>query len=254
MDSTSTDFFSLTPKETSRRFAPVGVKVPTETDRVREIDYHHEQEHLFYSTDVMSHFFIWCVVVFIAVVVYVASWVNMYRPPQVIRNVLTDDEIEYIQMMSTDKMTESKMVGSDSPDTTRRKSNQCWLTDERIRDMSRKVGRLVNRNPHKSEDLQVVKYGVTDFYKPHHDTCCFEKCKDPAANKRLKTVIVYLNDDFEGGETHFPNLNLKFKPRKGDAVAFDTYNLLGQCDTRALHEGLPVTRGVKNICTFWFHK
>jgi hypothetical protein len=45
VDSTSTDLFSLTPKETSRRFAPVGVKVPTETDRVREIDYHHEQNH-----------------------------------------------------------------------------------------------------------------------------------------------------------------------------------------------------------------
>jgi hypothetical protein len=61
-------------------------------------------------------------------------------------------------------------------------------------------------------------------------------------------------DDFEGGETHFPNLNLKLKPRKGDAVAFDTYNLFGQCDNRALHEGLPIHNGVKNICTFWFHR
>jgi hypothetical protein len=40
VDGTSTDLFSLTPKETGRRSAPVGVKVPTETDRVREIDYH----------------------------------------------------------------------------------------------------------------------------------------------------------------------------------------------------------------------
>ena len=203
----------------------------------------------------MSHIIIWCVIVFL-VVLYM--YMNMYRTPQVIRGVLTDDDIEYIQTLSRDKMFESKIVGSDAPDTSIRKSKQCWLpkeSDERIRGMFEKVGRLVNKNPKNSEDLQVVKYDATDFYKPHHDTCCFGRCdKDPTVNNRIKTVIVYMTDDFEGGETHFPNLNLKLKPRKGDAVAFDTYNLFGQCDNRALHEGLPIQNGVKNICTFWFHK
>lgn len=204
----------------------------------------------------MKHIIIiWCVIVFLTVL-YV--YLNLYSHPQVIRGVLTEDDIEYIQIMSRDKMFESKIVGNDNPDTSIRKSRQCWLfkdKDERIRKLFERVGRLVNKNPHKSEDLQVVHYDATDFYKPHHDTCCFGNCdKDPMVNERIKTVIVYLTDNFEGGETHFPNLNLKLKPRRGDAVAFDTYNMFGQCDKRALHEGLPVTSGVKNICTFWFHR
>jgi hypothetical protein len=54
VDGTSTDLFSLTPEETGRRSAPVGVKVRPETDRMREreIDCHHEQEHFMFRRPV----------------------------------------------------------------------------------------------------------------------------------------------------------------------------------------------------------
>jgi hypothetical protein len=57
--------------------------------------------------------------------------------------------------------------------------------------------------------------GPNGFYKPHYDACCFGSCDTENAKgkqlltntQRKKTLLVYLNDNFEGGETIFPNLN-----------------------------------------------
>jgi 2OG-Fe(II) oxygenase superfamily len=69
---------------------------------------------------------------------------------------------------------------------------------------------------------------------------------------RFATVLFYLNDDMEGGETSFPRwLNaetsqaLKVKPERGKAILF--YNMLpdGNYDERSQHAALPVTKGEK---------
>jgi len=41
-------------------------------------------------------------------------------------------------------------------------------------------------------------------------------------NKRLYTIMIALNDDYEGGETIFPLLNKSYKLSKGDAIFFHT--------------------------------
>ena len=38
--------------------------------------------------------------------------------------------------------------------------------------------------------------------------------------QRVATVLIYLNDDFEGGETEFARIGARHAPRKGDALAF----------------------------------
>ena len=37
----------------------------------------------------------------------------------------------------------------------------------------------------------------------------------------LYTFVSYLNDDYEGGEIEFPDLDIKIKPKKGMAAIFD---------------------------------
>jgi prolyl 4-hydroxylase len=75
---------------------------------------------------------------------------------------------------------------------------------------------------------------------------------------RFATILFYLNDDMEGGETTFPRwLNtetseaLKVKPEKGKAILF--YNLLpdGNYDERSQHAALPVTKGDKYLTNLW---
>ena len=65
--------------------------------------------------------------------------------------------------------------------------------------------------------------------------------------QRVVTFLVYLNDDYEGGETSFPTLALSHKGRRGQGLFFvNAYSDL-QPDLRMLHAGRPPTRGMKWI-------
>jgi prolyl 4-hydroxylase len=73
-------------------------------------------------------------------------------------------------------------------------------------------------------------------------------------NKRIHTFILALNDTYDGGETHFPNLNTSYKLNAGDALFFDTLNIFGWMTSKALHGGLPVKSGEKWICNLWIRE
>ena len=64
------------------------------------------------------------------------------------------------------------------------------------------------------EPLQVLRYRPGGEYKPHFDAL------PGFANQRILTMIVWLNEDYEGGETMFLRPGAKFKGRTGDALLF----------------------------------
>jgi len=51
-------------------------------------------------------------------------------------------------------------------------------------------------------------------------------------------LIVYLNNDFQGGETVFSQLGIKITPQMGTAIMFNH---------SILHEGAKVLQGIKYI-------
>jgi prolyl 4-hydroxylase len=63
--------------------------------------------------------------------------------------------------------------------------------------------------------------------------------------QRVATVLLYLNQDYEGGETEFPELGLKHRGNTGDALAFFNVDPAGAPDPRTLHAGRPPTQGEK---------
>jgi hypothetical protein len=69
--------------------------------------------------------------------------------------------------------------------------------------------------------------------------------------QRAFTVLVYLNDDLEGGETEFLRLGLRHRGRKGDALVFRNVDAQGQPDRRTLHAGRPPTHGEKWLLSTW---
>jgi prolyl 4-hydroxylase len=75
---------------------------------------------------------------------------------------------------------------------------------------------------------------------------------------RFATLLLYLNDGMEGGETSFPKWRnahsseaLHVKPEKGKAVLF--YSLLpdGNYDDLSEHAALPVKQGEKWLANLW---
>tara|TARA_B100001057_G_scaffold302964_1_gene303185 strand:- start:501 stop:1052 length:552 start_codon:yes stop_codon:yes gene_type:complete len=66
------------------------------------------------------------------------------------------------------------------------------------------------------EELRIKKYepGSDDQFALHVDV------QDHESAKRYLAFLVYLNDDFKGGETTFPYNNLTVEPKTGTVLVF----------------------------------
>jgi predicted 2-oxoglutarate/Fe(II)-dependent dioxygenase YbiX len=58
--------------------------------------------------------------------------------------------------------------------------------------------------------------------------------------KAAMTAILYLNDDYEGGELFFREQKIKLKPKAGTVVIFPSY-------IPFYHQSFTITKGVKYI-------
>lgn len=95
------------------------------------------------------------------------------------------------------------------------------------------------------EGLVVLRYRPGQQFRLHHD------CLPGVRNQRIRTVLIYLNDEFTGGETQFPAASLTVRPQVGDAVVFTNTLGDGRPDPSATHAGLPVITGTKWLATRW---
>jgi predicted 2-oxoglutarate/Fe(II)-dependent dioxygenase YbiX len=64
----------------------------------------------------------------------------------------------------------------------------------------------------------------------------------------IMSAVMYLNDDMEGGELHFTELDIKIKPEAGSIVVFPSVEPF-------YHRSTPVVSGVKYMSpAFWIKK
>jgi hypothetical protein len=118
-----------------------------------------------------------------------------------------------------------------------------------------RIAHAASLAPDALEPSEVLHYSIGEAYRPHVD---FFHPQLPnfaeqmrVKGQRIKTCLVYLNDDFEGGETEFPKLALKYRGRTGDALIFENVKPNGSGDLQTLHAGLPPTHGEKWLFSQW---
>jgi len=114
-----------------------------------------------------------------------------------------------------------------------------------IHALNRRIAAAAGTDVTQGEPLQVLRYRPGQEYRPHVDAVAGEP------NQRILTVLVYLTDDYEGGETLFLRTGLRFKGGKGDALIFRNTLPDGRADDMAQHAGLPVTSGEKIVASRW---
>lgn len=92
----------------------------------------------------------------------------------------------------------------------------------------------------------ILRYSTGGYYRPHADSDEFnvktqkwEKTEDVDLS-----LLLYLDDDYEGGEINFPNFGFQLRPRAGMLLMFPS-------DCRYLHGVLPVTAGVRHSIVSW---
>ncbi|OAN66437.1 hypothetical protein A7X12_12270 [Sphingomonas sp. TDK1] len=109
----------------------------------------------------------------------------------------------------------------------------------------RRVAAATGTDIGQGEQVSLLRYSPGQQYRPHLDAIT------GSTNQRIKTVLLYLNEGFGGGETRFDELGIEVVPRGGDALIFDNVLADGRPDPRARHAGLPVRAGVKWVATRW---
>lgn len=105
------------------------------------------------------------------------------------------------------------------------------------------------------EPAQIMHYRPGEEFRPHHDYLDPDQAGDRAQiarlGQRIATFLLYLNDDYEGGETEFLKTGFRYRGRKGDALLFANVDAARAPDPLTTHAGRPPTRGEKWILSQW---
>lgn len=176
--------------------------------------------------------------------------------PEVIHfaGILTADECNHL-MQATGNAFEPSMVYDSNRQLVRdqlRTSDGAtihWLIeDPAIVALNRRIAAIGHSHYENGEALALLRYSPGQEYRPHFDFVT------GAENRRLQTALIYLNDDYEGGETRFVRTGLEVKGSTGDVVLFHNEGADGGPNPLSEHAGQPVTRGIKYLATRWIRE
>jgi prolyl 4-hydroxylase len=172
----------------------------------------------------------------------------------VLGNVLSDDECDELIIQSRDRMLRSKIGDTREVDALRTSSSMFFQEGENdiITRIEKRTSQIMNIPVEHGEGLQVLNYKIGQEYKAHFDF--FSSGNRPVNNPRVSTLVMYLNDVEEGGETYFPKLNFSVAPKKGMAVYFEYFYDNHHLNELTLHGGSPIIDGEKWAATQWMRR
>jgi prolyl 4-hydroxylase len=170
----------------------------------------------------------------------------------VFRGLLTAAECAYLIAEAAPLLTPARIVdvatGEEKNDPIR-VADGCGFTrpleNPAVHALNRRLAAASGTAVEQGEPLQILRYREGGEYKPHFDSI------PGAANPRALTLLIWLNEDYEGGETWFNTPQLALKGQAGDAVLFRNAGVDGHRDPLSAHAGLPVTAGEKMLASKW---
>ena len=173
-----------------------------------------------------------------------------------IPNFLTSEECDHLINISKDKLDRSRVITDkvDSYDNDRT-SYSYYLKkqhDDIVKKIEEKASQYTDKSINTIEALQVVRYQDGQEFKAHYDWF-HPPYRNKIQNQRQYTFFIYLNDVENEGETHFPNINQTFKPKKGHALFWENCSSLDVCFDKALHQGKPPKGGIKYGLNIWIN-
>ena len=105
------------------------------------------------------------------------------------------------------------------------------------------------------ENLALLHYRENEEYRYHADYLINNSGQTSRSltlsGQRTHTVLIYLNEGYQGGETDFPKWQLKALPALGKAIMFKNIDEYGQPDRDSIHAGKPVLAGEKWVLSIW---
>jgi prolyl 4-hydroxylase len=172
---------------------------------------------------------------------------------EIIVGLFSAAECRYLQLLA-DPWLEPAMIyaatGEGMRDPHRHSDNMViapMTEDLVVQSVNRTVAAASDTDRRWGEPLHILRYRPGQQYRPHHDAHAFA----PLEKRRIATALLYLNDAYEGGETHFPALDITVRGKIGDLLIFHNLDADGMPDPRMIHAGLPIASGEKWLATRW---
>lgn len=180
------------------------------------------------------------------------------------KGVLSADECLYLREMARPSLTENvQLLGGNPEDPSYQElqSNRVMVFYPIVQDLVivllfRRLMKHAGMGQDFAELPIVQNTREGEQFKLHADYMDPENPQQAysiqQSGQRVKSLFCYLNDDYEGGETEFPEAGLKFKGKAGDVLVIDNVNSIGLPEEKSKHAGLPVAKGEKWLATLWF--
>ena len=132
----------------------------------------------------------------------------------ILGNVLSNEECDELIRLSKDKMQRSKIGVTREVNELRTSSSMFFQESENeiVARVEKRISSIMNIPIEHGEGIQILQYTPGQEYKAHYDF--FSSTSKAAKNNRISTLIMYLNDVEQGGETFFPKLNFSVSPTK----------------------------------------
>lgn len=206
---------------------------------------------------------------------YVKPEIISWKPRIVLfHNFLSAEECDYLRSIAIPRLHVSTVVdaktGKGIKSDVRTSSGMFLSPDERkypmIQAIEKRISVYSQIPAENGELIQVLRYEKSQFYRAHHDYFS-DTFNVKRGGQRIATMLMYLSNGVEGGETYFPMAGtgecscggkmikgLCVKPTKGDAVLFWSMGLDGQSDPDSLHGGCEVLSGEKWSATKWMRQ
>lgn len=186
-----------------------------------------------------------------------------------IDNILSPDEckniIDNLESLNFSKGAIVNTYGIDVIDDEFRSAETAVLPENLIflDSILDRISVVTGYDKNRFEIPTILKYGPGQYFKNHQDffihhnseehlTRTRNRCR--RGGNRVSTIIIYLNDDFKGGETYFPWDRIIVKPKQGSMLQFDYGYEDVDANLRSQHVGMNVEEGVKFILTIWIRE
>lgn len=125
-----------------------------------------------------------------------------------------------------------------------------------LAEIERRIAKITGIPVENGEGIQILRYEEGQEYKPHYDYFPLEQPGSAVhiaeSGQRIATFLMYLTTPEEGGATIFPDAGMEVQAQEGNALLF-RYNTPSK-DTKTLHGGAPVKKGVKFVATKWLRE
>ena len=182
----------------------------------------------------------------------------------VLDGVLDPEECAGLIALARPRLAPSTIVdpgsGKDTVSMARTSEGMFFRLEENelVARIDRRVSALMGLPLENGEGLQVLRYPPGAASQPHYDflmpTNEANRASIARSGQRVATMVMYLNDVEEGGETVFPEAGFATAARQGGAVWFEYCNGAGRLDPLSLHAGATPVGGEKWIVTKWMRQ